>query len=275
MQRKNISILEHATGEWENVQASAQKFPAVVQWAERVKEFIAPENCLGEGKVLPYMILLLQASNAFVSSFIREMELHQFHAQAIARLGIDTVMQMAIIEADYECNSRIWWGYNGINATEEEKSKFDEDFYIIFCRNRFSRAFDNYLPEETRKWLQQRWKRASHAGSHASLLSSALSVKMSTDGILSTNYFDEPLTNDAFDVEFRMILDIHTFFVLAKVATKILELHNQELRYDSSHLEAVFREWREFASPQVSRWQDFTERLPSKGSMHDHDTFSF
>lgn len=250
-QLKNIRDL--AADQFKNFEESVRLFGDLLNWAERVKEYISPSNMQGEWKVREYALLLHQASNAFLNSLINEMKLHHFHALAILRIGIDAVSQMAIIEVNFEDNLHIWKNINHCSNVDPRRKQYKKEYDKVFIYDRGKHDYSKFLSDVLKEELHRRWSLCSEVGSHPSFTSTVFSILPASEKKFHSGVFDY-VRDDWVSVGVNISSIIDTFILLSQVATRILEQHDQKLRYSSEELEVRWNEWYSHKKEKAKEW---------------------
>lgn len=254
MQREPFKKIEDvAQDQLVNFQESVRLFPDVLQWAERVKEYISLSNLLENCPIREYTHLLHLANKSFIHSLIIQMQLHHFHSVAIERIGVDAIRQMAIIEVNVSDHARIWQDYNWRKINCANTKQIEDDYNRVFSRQARSHNYSRFLPDDLRDEVQSRWERCCDWGSHANFNTMILSVSYPDPMTEVFSFFDR-IEAKPWDVGVGISLVVDTFFILARVAARIFEQHNQALLRSSAELDSIWDEWHAFKLQKAKEW---------------------
>lgn len=247
-----VSFAHILESQFKNFEVSRQRFEDILTWAERVKEYASPDNVLLTAPdPIEYGHLIHVCGNAFVVSLLTTMKGHVFFGEAIARVGIDAIIEMAIIEANIAQHLPIWRNYNYGNPRSAEWTRIEREYANVFRgRNRGNHDYSAFVSEVERTEIISRWSLLSRTGSHANFVQTAMSTRLADSGgtpMMSTGLFDIESGSEHGIAE-SMVFIIDTYFILAIIASRILTRRNTRLKRTTAELESSQQEWFEFKS---------------------------
>jgi len=235
-------------GEIKNFEISKSKFEDILTWAERIKEIASTELVLQLPVQQEYFDLMHIQGNSFIASIILLMKCHVFFSFAIARVGLEAAITMAIVESDYKNHLPIWQKYNYTKRNTSEFKEAQKKFTQVFRNTRKKHDFSAFMNEREYEVLFHTWDYLCTSGSHAGFLQTIFSVDYSDseDAItLNSGIFDINM-NDTNHIGKSMIYVIDTFFLCSKISARILNRHGVSLRKSVKEVEELFDEWVEF-----------------------------
>jgi hypothetical protein len=231
--------------EFRNYQSARDNFDDIVTWAERLKEIISVHNISDLFEPMEYNELLHITGNSFVISIILAMERHYLFSFAISRIGIESIINMSIIESNYEKHLNIWKKYNECNQDSAEWRTVYKDFNDAFKFKKKKHDYSKFVNDNDMKYIMERWKFISNYGSHSNMMQSAFSTYFSNNQAeikMTYSLFDgDPKNTFSSGKIVLFIIDI--YFVLAKVYSKIFQLHNIDLIKSHDRILELFSEW--------------------------------
>ncbi|MGI0016778.1 MAG: hypothetical protein ACREBU_25440, partial [Nitrososphaera sp.] len=237
--------------QFKNFETSKQKYEDILTWAERVKEYVSPHNVLLEAPdPIEYGHLIHICGNAFIVSILTTMKGHIFISEAIARVGVEAIKEMAIIEVDITNHLPIWRRFNLENPHSNEWQQIFGEYRRIFRNRENIRNYDYsaFIRHHERTEIINRWGQLSHSGSHVNFVQTTMNTRFdNTDDttFMHTGLFDIENTGEH-DIGTSMVYLIDTYFILALISSRILTRHNTRLKRTTVELENSYLEWFEF-----------------------------
>ena len=254
--------------QFRNFETSKSNFEDILTWAERVKEYVSSDNILLEiPGPMEYLFLTHQCGNAFITSVLTLMKAHIFFAEAVARIGLEATMQMAVIEANFDEHLDVWKRYNYFKKTKknwEESSEWKEikkKYQKVFSYERANHDYSSFMSGHEKEQLFDWWKLMSNTGSHAGFIHSTMSIEFGREGMketLQSGIFDiVPTEPTKIGVSLVWLTDV--YFILAAINSRILIGHNFSLRYNPDRIEDSYQEWCDFKQKKAN---DFGIKKP-------------
>jgi len=236
-------------GEVNHFKVSKSRFEDILTWAERTKEITSTELIRNLPLPDPYFDLLHIQGNAFITSLLLLMKVHIFFSYAIARVGLEANINMAVIESDFNKNLKIWQNYNYTTTNNSQKFKqIKRDYIRVFQDPRKKHDFSAFMEEHEYDIIFKRWDYLCKSGSHTGFLQTIFSVDYENteeEFILKSGIFDVK-PDDINYVGKCMVYVIDTFFIGAKISARILNRHKVSLTRSVNDIETLYDEWFEF-----------------------------
>ncbi len=241
--------------QFKNFETSKQRYEDILTWAERVKEFASPENVLlNAPDPIEYGHLIHICGNAFIVAMLNTMKGHIFFGEAIARVGVDAIIEMAIIEADIAKHLQVWKNYNYSNPRNADWAQIKSAYNEVFMqRNRGRHDYSSFIKNDERTEIIDRWLALSHSGSHVNFVQTAMNTRFENSGgipVMHTGLFDIENAGGN-DIGISMVYLIDTYFILAIISSRILTRRNANLKLTTAELESAYREWFEFKAKKA------------------------
>lgn len=251
-----------------NFEASKSNFEDILTWSERIKDFVAPDNILLKvPEPREYLFLSHQCGNAFIVSVLTLMKAHILFSEAVARVGLEATMQMAVIEANFEHHLEVWKRYNYFNRTKRnweespEWREINKRYKKVFSQDRAKHNYSSFIFDSEKEQLIDWWKLMSSTGSHAGFMYSAMSIDFGKEGnteTIQSGIFDI-IPDEPYKIGTSMIWLNEVYFTLAIITARILTRHKFSLRYSSEKMEDYYEDWRDF---KLKKADDFGIKRP-------------
>ena len=237
--------------QFNNFEKSKKQYSDILSWAERIKEPCGSENILGETPdPFEYCNLLHNCGNAFIVAMLTTMKGHMHFAEAIARIGIDSIVEMAIIETDLEKNLEIWKKFNyRTYGDDAQRKKIENDYENIFRKKKSKHDYSLFITDDEKKAIIDSWGQMSRYGSHVNSVQGLSSMRFEKDSEITkvhTGVFDIPKNGFEHNKALSMFFLIDTYFILAAISSKILTIRGASLKRTPDELEAWKKEWYQF-----------------------------
>jgi len=233
---------------------SLKNYNDIFSWASRVDDFLSPSNAaLPCPEPQEYAELINQCYRAFAISTTMTMQAQIFFAEAIARIGAESVMQIMVIEANITKHLPIWREYNHRKLNDPNIRQKEQNYKKVFRKDRDKHDYSAFTNENDKNTIFHRWKLFSEGGSHNSFLQTTLSIRFVEEEdkhFMRTGIFDLNQQERHYIAQ-NMIVIIDTFLIVAIIIETILERHGTRLKYTLADLEEARREWLEFRSRKV------------------------
>ncbi len=251
------SINKIIEAQFNNFHSSRKQFEDIVTWVERLKGIISIHNIHDLVDPIEYSELLHIAGNAFVISIILAMEKHYLFALGASRVGIEAIINMAIIESNHEKHLNVWKRYNEYNQDSEEWKSIYNDYNKVFLKDKKKHDYSRFIDDDDKKYIIDRWEFLSNYGSHPSMMHSVFSTRFSNnESGLSMTYglFDDDPKN-VFGGGKIVLFLIDIYFVLSKIYSKIFKIHNIDLIYSYDRINKLYFEWIEFRDNKLNEFK--------------------
>ena len=232
-------------GEVHNFETSKRRFPDLYAWAERLKELIHLNPTQNTFDPIEYLILLNLINKSYNNSILLSMKCLLFHAFTIARLGVETFINIAIIETDFDRNIKIWRDYNYPSEDNKDSKNIRKKYEDCFRYKKKKHDYSDFMSNEDMNDIIGRWEYLSSIGSHSGYIQTIFCHKMSDtneEQILNMGYFDVDFDDESIIVEIIMWI-IDTFFIITKNISNIFTRHGIVLYKDRSKIDRIIDDW--------------------------------
>lgn len=271
--RPLLTVQQLAESQGINFKCSQEKFPDLLQWANRIKDFLSVENFVGSEADHVHTQLVHMASNASLLCTILDFQLLHFQGLAFLRVAIDAVMQMAMLESgDERTRIRrrdIWLTHSqtppGMKGYKDALRQFQSSF-----SKRFAEDLEPLVSRGAQTSMELMFSYASYAGSHPSVMKGMLSLE-ADDGKILSGFFETPEHPDSLDLAVSIGMDLNAFMELAGIQTRVLESIGQKLRRGSEMWKRVQFDWKMYTeehrldwSERLAAWQTKGDKTPKR-----------
>ena len=242
--------------EFQNFEASKSNFPDIYAWSERVKGILMIKNVKNYPAPDEFFWMINLISNAYINSILLTMKCYIFHAFAIARLGVETFLNIAIIQADFDKHYDIWKNYNKTKKDTVEFEKAKKEYNKTFRFNKQKHNYSSFMSSEEKDEIFSRWDILSTVGSHVSFTQSVYSFKVeagSNDLKFQSGFFDAGF-DDKKTLATHLVWIIDTYLIVAKNLSKILENHSIFLEMPHSKILELHKDWFDFKAIKIKEY---------------------
>lgn len=228
-----------------NFGITKENFGDIVSWGEMLKDILEIKIIKEKPGPIEYYQLFHLLGNSYINAFLLITKGYIFHSYAISRIGFESFFQMAIIESDYATNIDAWRNYMYERPDSDcWKAKW-KIFNKIFVKDRSKHDYSQFINNDAKKTLIDRWNHLSAHGSHVSLIQTLFSFdikKIGENDIVYSGLFDIN-ENNAIEIGKSLIWLIDSFFILTVSTSKIFENHNVYLYKDHSEIKNLWGDW--------------------------------
>lgn len=243
-------------GQFHNYQISKDRFEDIITWCERLKEILNTKYVKVHDGTIELTMLVHLLGNSFVSAIMLLMKGHVFHSYAVARIGVESFFQLAIIEIDFVNNLKAWRDFNYSQKGDKNWNDYQNTFEKIFRKNRPKYDYSQIIELNEQKEIVERWTMMCEIGSHVNFIQTLFSFNLSKSDdstLIKSGIFDVANQEKNFIGKY-LIWMVDTYFIIAKSISKILEKHEILLSQNTMKITQMWEDWLDFKSKKVKEW---------------------
>ncbi len=239
-------------GEFKNFEISKNKFEDILTWAIRIREAVSTENIVDIAEPKEYLMLTQLCGNAFVTAILLIMKAHVFFGEAVARVGLEAAMQMAVIQTNYKKHLEIWRSYQ-LNKGKEQQKQAKQEFRKVFSYDRKKHDYSKFMESIEKDYIERVWGILSENSSHAGFMQTTLSMDFKSNKettFIKTGFFDT-LSPDQNMIGRVMLFVVDIYSHLSLIISRILTSKGYKLKRTPEKIETERKEWEDFSAEKI------------------------
>ena len=237
--------------EIQNFESSLEYFEDIISWAERIKHLLHVTKF--NRSIFEYFLLCHILHNSYLNAILLAMKGYIFHSYAVCRLGVESFINLAIIECHKDEHFKIWKGYNYTKRDHKDWNHIKKKYDKIFRDKRKSHDYSSFLRDNEKIRIFSSWEMLSNMGSHSSYMQSMFSLNISDPKNLKSGLFDVEMKDKTL-IGRVLLWIIDTYFTMANPLSDILERNNLSLNTPNDKIDKMIIEWNEF---KLKKAKDF------------------